>query len=171
MPIGMLLLSTMNPHTPVWKIGLFMLPVGMGVGLIMPTLNVAVLNTASQADLGTATSASMFFRSMGSAFGVAVFGAVMNSRLAYWFPRLVPASSHLTAHAVSVTPSAVQHLPAQIHDGIVTAFSNSLHVVFLVAAPIAALTLPLALALKEHPLRDEAYMKQDAVAPAAGDAP
>jgi EmrB/QacA subfamily drug resistance transporter len=159
MPTGMLLLSTMDPQTPVWKAGLFMLPLGMGLGLIMPVMIVAIQNAVSQEDMGAATSANVFFRSMGSAFGVAIFGAVMNSRLAYWFPRLVPASAHVTARAVAFSPVAVHHLPGPVQDGIIAAFANSLHTVFLVAAPIAALTLPFAFALKEVPLRDEAYIK------------
>ena len=159
MPTGMFLLSTMNPTTPTWQAGLFMLPLGAGMGLIMPVLIVAIQNTASQQDMGIATSSNIFFRSMGSSFGVAIFGAVMNAGLAYWFPRLVPASPvHVSARSVAFSPAAVRQLPAPVQNGIIDAFSHSLHTVFLVATPIALLTLPFVLALKELPLRDDAYV-------------
>ena len=90
MTLGMFLLSTMNEHTPTWKAGLYMFPLGAGVGLIMPVLMVALQNASEQKDLGAATSSNVFFRSMGSSFGVAIFGAIMTAQLAYWIPRLVP---------------------------------------------------------------------------------
>ena len=52
MPFGMYLLSTMNQNTPIWQAGLFMFPLGIGVGLIMPVLMVALQNAAEQKDLG-----------------------------------------------------------------------------------------------------------------------
>ena len=51
----------------------------------------------------------------------------------------------------------------------VVAFSNSLHVVFLAAVPIALLTLPLVIPLKELPLREEAYMKSTTMASVGGE--
>jgi MFS family permease len=169
MPIGLLLVSTINLHTPAWKIGLFTVPLGVGIGFILPATIVSVQNAVPRADMGAATSAQMFFRSMGGAFGVAIFGSIMNSRLAYWFPRLVPRSSHLTARAISLSPAAAHRLPGPIRDGVVAAFSNSLHVVFLASVPIALLTLPLVIPLKELPLRDEAYIKSTTVASVGGE--
>ena len=75
-----------------------MFPLGTGVGLIMPVLMVALQNAAEQKDLGAATSSNVFFRSMGSSFGVAIFGAIMSAQLAYWIPRLVPKRAlHISA--------------------------------------------------------------------------
>ncbi len=161
MPVGMLLLSTMTGSTRWWEAGLFMIPLGAGIGLIMPVMVVAVQNATDWDDLGTATSSNVFFRSMGSAFGVAVLGAIMNARLAYWFPRLVPAnhSSGLSAQSVAYSPAAVHRLPSPLREGIIDAFAHSLHTVFLWAAPIAALILPFALLLRELPLRTDVYIR------------
>ena len=161
MPIGMFLLSFMTAGTPRWVSGLFMLPLGLGMGMIMPVLVVAVQNAVRQSDLGTATSSSTFFRSMGMSFGVAIFGTIMNARLKYWFPRLVPnLGSHLNLSSTSVafSPSAVHKLPAPIRDGIIQSFSHSLHTVFLWATPIALLVIPAILFMKELPLRTGAYV-------------
>ncbi|HET6812288.1 MAG TPA: MDR family MFS transporter [Acidimicrobiales bacterium] len=171
MPTGMYLLSFMTATTPRWQAGLFMMVLGLGMGMIMPVLIVAIQNATRQEDLGTATSSNTFFRSMGSSFGVAVFGTIMNARLKFWFPRLVPNLGHLNLSATSVafSPTAVHKLPAPVRNGIVTAFSHSLHTVFLWAAPIALLTLPAILLMKELPLRTEAYIS-DAEAAELGSA-
>ena len=66
-----------------------MLITGTGMGMVMPVTLTAVQNAVPQSDLGVATSSSVFFRSMGASFGVAIFGAVMNERLRYWFPHFV----------------------------------------------------------------------------------
>jgi EmrB/QacA subfamily drug resistance transporter len=173
MPAGMLLLSTMDGQTPQWQSALYMLPLGAGIGLIMPVLIVAVQNAVNRADMGTATSSSMFFRSMGSSFGVALFGTVMNARLAYWFPRLVPAHGAVpvSARSVAFSPIAVHHLPVQVQQGIIDAFANSLHTVFLVATAVALLTLPFVLMLKELPLRDEAWIGSATMSAVGAEAP
>ncbi|HET9732757.1 MAG TPA: MDR family MFS transporter [Acidimicrobiales bacterium] len=160
MPIGLYLLSLLTEKTPRLESSAFMAVLGVGMGMIMPVLIVAIQNAVPRRDLGTATSANAFFRSMGGSFGVAVFGAIMNARLAYWFPKLVPAAAHakVSAAAVAFSPAAVHRLPAPLRDGIIAAFAHSLHSVFLWAAPVAALALPVLVFLKEIPLRTEAHM-------------
>jgi EmrB/QacA subfamily drug resistance transporter len=167
MPIGLFLLSTLTATTPQWKTSAFMTVVGLGIGSIFPVLIVAVQNAAEQRDLGTATSANAFFRSMGGSFGVAVFGAVLNSRLKFWVPRLVPHGAGVSSTSVAFSPAAVHRLPAPIRDGIIQAFSHSLHTVFLWSVPIAALALPILFMLKELPLRTGAYIGVAASAGAA----
>ncbi len=55
---------------------------GISLGLIIQVLVIAVQNSADYADLGAATSGVTFFRSIGGAFGVSVFGAIFSNRLA-----------------------------------------------------------------------------------------
>jgi hypothetical protein len=126
----------------------------------MPVTLTAVQNSVDQKDLGVATSSSQFFRSMGSAFGVAIFGAIMNARLRHYFPKFVhaPASYHLHATSIAYSPAKVAALPTAIRLGVIDAFAHSLHVVFLFAAPLALLALPFALLIKELPLRARAYI-------------
>jgi hypothetical protein len=147
-----------------------MVPLGMGLGLIMPVVVVAVQNATGREDLGTATSSNVFFRSMGSSFGVAVLGAILDARLAYWFPRLVPAlpgGEHVSSQSVAFSPRAVRHLPGPVKHGIIDAFAHSLHTVFLWAAPIAALTLPFILLMRELPLRNDVYIRSASMNPMA----
>lgn len=58
-----------------------MLLAGFGMGMIMAPMLIAVQNAVPKRDLGAATSATLFFRTIGGAVGVAVMGAVMAGRL------------------------------------------------------------------------------------------
>ena len=83
---GLFLLSLLTPSTPLIISSIYMVVVGAGIGLVMQVLVVAVQNAVPQRQLGTATSSSTFFRSIGGAFGVAVFGAIFINRLAVNLP-------------------------------------------------------------------------------------
>ena len=55
---------------------------GIGMGLTMVPMLIAVQSAVERADLGAATSMVQFFRTVGGAIGLAVMGAVMAWRLA-----------------------------------------------------------------------------------------
>ncbi len=76
------LLTTLGPETPYWHEAIMMTLLGMGLGVVMPVMNLAVQNEFKQHDLGAATSSSQLFRSLGSTVGIAVFGAVLTASLA-----------------------------------------------------------------------------------------
>lgn len=161
MTCGIVLLSTMTQTTPRYDAAIFMMLFGLGTGMIMPVQLVAIQNAVSRQDLGTATASNMFFRQMGSSFGVAVFGSVMNARLRYWIPRLVPSSPrlHLSASSIAYSPAQVRRLPLPVRNGLIEAFARSLHVVFLSAAPLTVLGFIVLISLKELPLRTAAYVR------------
>jgi predicted MFS family arabinose efflux permease len=170
LPIGMFLFSRMTPDTPHLVTSAYLLINGCAIGLIMPVTLTAVQNAVPQNDLGVATSSSVFFRSLGSAFGVAVLGAVMNARLRFWFPKFVPASHNLRLNptAIAYSPAAVHKLPPAIQHGVIEAFGHALHVVFLCATPIALCVLPIMLFLKQLPLRSAAYIQSTGSSMAEG---
>jgi len=170
LPTGLFLFSRMTPSTPHLVTSMFLFINGCGMGLIMPVTLTAVQNAVAQEDLGVATSSSVFFRSMGSSFGVALFGAVMNARLRYWFPKFVPATHNLRLNptAVAYSPAAVHRLPPAVQHGVIEAFGHALHVVFLCAIPVGLLVLPIMLLLKQLPLRSNAYIQHTGSAMAEG---
>ena len=92
MTIGMWLFSTLTIGTPFLVTSAFMLISGFGLGLVMQVLILAVQNGVDYKDLGTATSLSAFFRSMGGAFGTALLGAVLNDRLIGNLTKALPAA-------------------------------------------------------------------------------
>jgi EmrB/QacA subfamily drug resistance transporter len=160
MSLGLFLFSLLTPSTPLAVSSIYMVVLGLGIGCVMQVLVVAVQNAVPQSQLGTATSSSTFFRSIGGAFGVAVFGAIFNNRLAANLPKYLPPAALRAVHGsnVSASPAQLDALPAAIHHGYVLAFSESLHAVFLIGAPIALLAFALTWFLKDLPLRDRAYL-------------
>ena len=79
--VGMFLLSRLGVDTAPWLASLYMLVVGVGIGLVMQVLVLVVQNDAQPENIGVATSTATFFRSMGGSFGVAIFGAIFAARL------------------------------------------------------------------------------------------
>ena len=76
--IALLMLSRLQVGTPYWQLALFELAFGAGLGMTMQTIVTAVQNAVEYRDLGTATSATTFFRQMGGTIGAAVFGAILD---------------------------------------------------------------------------------------------
>ena len=154
--LGLWLLSFLRSGTTLPVASAYMVVLGLGLGAVMQVLVLAVQNAVAHEDLGTATAASTFLRSMGGTFGTSIFGAILTSRLAYNLPRLLPPGTPTRAigsGAASVSPADLRLLPAPIRDAVVEAFVRSLHVVFLVGVPIAVVGFVLSLFLPEIHLR------------------
>jgi EmrB/QacA subfamily drug resistance transporter len=143
-----LLMSHMGLGTSRTITGRNMLLAGMGMGLVMVPLLIAVQNAVPKRDLGAATSATTFFRSIGGAVGVAVMGAVLSHELARQILALGAAGvSDPRLQALIAHPDAVVHpeLRAALPPAVLAAFSqalaDALHGVFLVGLGIACLAL------------------------------
>jgi EmrB/QacA subfamily drug resistance transporter len=155
MTIGMYLLSMLAVGTNTIDSSLYMFVLGVGIGGVMQVLVIAVQNAVPYEDLGVATAGATFFRSIGGSFGTAVFGAIFAGQLTgnlshYLAGTPVPAGFHPSAGA---SPAALAKLPPSVHAGYIHAFAASLHTVFLIAVPIAAVAFALTWLLKEVPLR------------------
>lgn len=74
--------TTLNANSPYWYEAIWQIVAGIGLGMSMPTLNLAVQNAFHQKDLGVATSSSQFFRSLGQTIGTAVLGSMMTAGVA-----------------------------------------------------------------------------------------
>ncbi len=159
--VGLFLLSRMGVSTSFGITSIYMVVVGLGVGLVMQVLVVAVQNSVPYELLGTATSTATFFRTIGGAFGVSALNAVFNNRLfAALATAHVPAAAlHkiLNGSSIVVNPAAIDHLAPAIRAPIREAFSHSLQSVFLVAVPFAVLAFVLSWLMKEIPLRTTAF--------------
>jgi EmrB/QacA subfamily drug resistance transporter len=83
---GMFLLYTMNIETPRLTTILYMIIMGLGLGVAFPLYTLAVQNAFSIQRVGVVTSAIQFFRSVGSTVGVAVLGSVVNNAFHDRFP-------------------------------------------------------------------------------------
>jgi EmrB/QacA subfamily drug resistance transporter len=77
---GMAVLA-FGPELSLWPLEVLLLITGTGLGTIFPVTTVAMQNAVPLHQLGTATAAFNFFRSLGSAIFVALFGAIFISSL------------------------------------------------------------------------------------------
>jgi EmrB/QacA subfamily drug resistance transporter len=155
MTVGMWLLSHLGPHTSHLTAAGYMVVFGLGMGMVMQLLVIAVQNSIARDDIGAATSAISFFRNIGAAFGTALFGTILTVRLGHWLPLLVHGRTHFSlSSSFTITPSALKALPPGVRAGVIESFVRSLHVVFLVGVPVAGLAFVFALMLKEIPLND-----------------
>jgi hypothetical protein len=111
--------------------------------------------------MGVTTSAVAFFRSLGGAFGVAIFGTIFAARLSDRLARLPHRITARLGNGVHLTPQQVRRLPAADHAQFVQAFVQALHAVFLVGAAIAVVPLLLSCLLKEIPLRTTQYVEDE----------
>lgn len=162
MGVGLYLLSRMGPQTGAWLESLYMFVLGVGIGLCMQVLTIAVQNTVDYADLGTATSGVTFFRTLGSSFGTAVFGTIYANSLG---PELTAGVAEATRATgadparlaqAAQSPQGVHGLDPAEAGPVVDAYAQALHTVFLWTVPVAVVGFVVALFLKQVRLRDTA---------------
>ncbi|MDX6535444.1 MAG: hypothetical protein QOF68_3188 [Gaiellales bacterium] len=151
--IGMYLLSLLDVGTAPWLASVYMLVVGIGIGLVMQVLVLVVQNDAPPEQVGVATSTATFFRSVGGSFGVAIFGTIFAGRLADQLASLPPRVIAQVGSGVQLSPAEAKQLPPAVHADFLQAFSHSLHGVFLFGMAMAIVPFVLSWFLKEVPLR------------------
>jgi EmrB/QacA subfamily drug resistance transporter len=148
--VGLLLLGQLDAQTSTLDAGLRMLVLGLGLGLVMQVLVLAVQNAVGYEYLGVATSTATLFRSMGGALGTAILGAIFTNRLTDGLAGRLPGS---TSAVGSLDPAALRRLPAPVHHAFVDAFTSAISTIFLVAGVIAAVAFLLTWLIEERPLR------------------
>jgi EmrB/QacA subfamily drug resistance transporter len=75
--LGFAGLATVRTGGPLWQMHVYLGLMGIGMGMTMLSLLLAVQGTVAREQLGVATSLGQFTRSIGGAIGVAVMGAVV----------------------------------------------------------------------------------------------
>ncbi|HJQ75238.1 MAG TPA: MDR family MFS transporter [Gaiellaceae bacterium] len=151
--VGMFLLSLLAVGTASWVASVYMIVVGVGLGLVMQVLVLVVQNDARPQEIGVATSTATFFRSVGGAFGVAIFGTIFATRLSHRLSHLPRNVTAKLGSGVHLNPEQAKHLPPAVHADFLTAFAHALHGVFLFGMAMAAIPFLLSWFLKEVPLR------------------
>lgn len=153
------LMGTIDYQTSFIEIGGFMLILGLGVGMCMQNLVLAVQNTISVKEMGAASSGVAFFRSMGGAVGVAALGAVLDSQVASSI------TAGLTRLGLPVPAGGdavpdVRKLPPPVRTVVEAAYGDGIADIFLVATPIAVLAVIAILFIREIPLGTKSGIEQ-----------
>jgi len=153
--VGLALLATVDPATPMALLLGFLLLIGLGIGLTMQVMMLVAQNGVPRADLGTATSAVTFLRQIGASAGVAAVGAMITLRFTEGLPPAVV--ERLPGGAGGLSADHIRALPADLQAAVAAAYGGAVPPVFGYLAPLLGVAFLLALALPARTLRDTAY--------------
>lgn len=145
---GVSLLSTLRYDTDFFFVSAYMIVLGAGLGMVMQNLTLVVQNDTPIEQLGAASANVNFFRSVAGAIGVTVMGSILASQV----------TSHITSSLSTFTPTTadevdalkglatgsvpnVAELPGTIRVLIESAYGNGIADAFLVAIPLAVMSL------------------------------
>ncbi|MEV4266749.1 MDR family MFS transporter [Kribbella sp. NPDC049584] len=164
---GLGVLGTIDHTSPYWYIGLGMLSMGIGMGMMMQNLVLAVQNTVDVSEVGAASASVTFFRSLGGAVGVSVLGAVLATRvtdlISEHLRQLGPAAA-AAAQGGSGSVLDVNSLPAPVAEIVRQAYGDATGRIFVIAAGAAVVSLLAVLFIREVPLRKTVAMGADGTA-------
>src|SRR5690606_31215510 len=119
-----------------------MLVLGLGLGLVMQVLVIAVQNSVEYAELGVATSGATLFRLIGGSLGTAIFGALFAAGLARRLAAALPDAQGAGGEAIS--REMIDALPSALRSVYLDAFTGSLSAVFMIASGLTLVAFALA---------------------------
>jgi EmrB/QacA subfamily drug resistance transporter len=163
--VGFVLLTTVDEGTPYWQVGLFIFVLGAGVGFTMQIVVTAVQNAVDRRDMGSATASVTFFRTLGGAFGTAIFGAVLTSRVAHYLAGASGGSTPPGADEIANNVQAIRALPPEARLVFLDAWVRAVHDVFIVAIPFAVAAFVLAFFIPELELKQAPAEAPEATEP------
>jgi MFS family permease len=182
MSLGLLLMTTLSVDTPYWQLSIYSIIVGAGLGASMQTIVIALQNAVDFKDLGIATSSNTFFRSLGGAFGTAIFGTILSHQvtknLESGFQNLATTNPEQLANldpgligTLQNNTEAIATLPAPVQSTVLESFMGAFQTVFWAAFPVVLIGFLFALFLREKPLQssaEHASARQDAAGESMG---
>jgi EmrB/QacA subfamily drug resistance transporter len=150
--IGFLGLGMVDHATSLVVVSVWMAVAGIGVGMTMQNLVLAVQNTVPLRDLGSASASVTFFRSLGGTIGVSVLGAVLANRVTADLAAALhtPAGSTSTGDVSALNLNA---LPPEVQQAVHTVYGDATAHIFLISAGVAVVGVIAALLLKPITLR------------------
>ncbi|WP_299527271.1 MDR family MFS transporter [uncultured Streptomyces sp.] len=157
---GMGLLSTISADTDFWILALYMVVLGVGVGMLMQNLVLAAQNDVPAAELGAATSVLSFFRSLGGAVGTSALGAVLSHRVTSEIEKGFGGAAAPEDGGGSHAIPDLTTLPEQARTVVEQAYGTATGDVFLVGAPFALLALIAVFFIKEKPLKTQSGLER-----------
>jgi EmrB/QacA subfamily drug resistance transporter len=155
--LGFGLLSTIDHETNMVLFGGFLFVLGVGIGMTMQNLVLAVQNTVAASDLGAASSAVAFFRSLGGTIGVSVLGAVLSSHVGDLIRQGlagIPGAAQ-AASSGEVGLSDFNQAPPAIRTLIRVSYGDATGRIFLISAVMSLVALVAIVFIREVALRTQ----------------
>lgn len=142
--IGMVFLSGMSDSGLGMASALTgMVFVGLGIGSIMPTCTLATQNAVEWKDLGVASAAITFFRTLGGVVGLAAFGAILNSQI----------TGKVDKNLLRA-PRKIKSIPdVQLRERVLDVLGSGITSLYKIAIPVALIVVVIAVRLPARPLR------------------
>lgn len=156
MTLGLVFLSRITIETSAETASVYMLCLGLGLGMVMQILVMSVQNVVAYEQLGVATSGTTLFRSIGGSVGAALFGGIFSYTLQH---KLSAAAPQLAE--IMTDPAAVAGLTDSLRATYHGLFVDSLRPVFMTATALAFTSFLLTLAIKEVPLKTSLVSEPD----------
>ncbi len=169
---GLAFAGTMDHTTELWIVAIYTGVFGLGLGMLMQNLVLAVQNTVQAKDIGTASASVAFFRSVGGAIGVSVLGAIMSNHVKELAVEGMAAAGIPAQGGASGASMDLADMPAPIAEIMRAAYGDATAQIFLISAIISVVALLAVLLIKERPLRRtvDAAPEKELIATASGDA-
>lgn len=168
MLVGLFGLGTINHTTPYGLIAVYMVLMGIGIGALVQNVVLAVQNVVDVTEVGAASAAVAFFRSLGGAVGVTVLGAILTVQVAENISSGLQKLG-IPADAISggsgETQLDITGLPAPVQEVFHHSYSDAFGPLFLTAGIIAITSFLAILLVRETPLRMTVMMKPKDAAP------
>ncbi|QNK82720.1 MDR family MFS transporter [Nakamurella sp. PAMC28650] len=182
--VAFVLLLTIKVSTNYPQLAVYFLLVGLGLGLCMQTLLIAVQNSVPARDIGVATSSATFFRQLGGTLGVGIFLSLLFNTLPNNISKALQASStdpsfqqaagKAAAVAGQNVPTYLGSLGGQLTvdssflskiDPLIAhpyqvGFVNSTHVVYICGAICMVIAFGLVMMIKQVPLRTMSALQE-----------
>ena len=155
---GFGLLSSIDHETNMALLGVFLFVLGVGIGMTMQNLVLAVQNTVAASDLGAASSAVAFFRSLGGTIGVSVLGAVLSSHVGDLIGKglaAIPGAAAAAAGSGDVGLADFSQAPPVIRTLIRVSYGDATGRIFLISAIVAAVAVVAIVFIKEIALKTQ----------------
>jgi len=173
---GLFLMSTIEYDTNFAVVSVFMAMMGLGIGMVMQNLVLVVQNSVDVSVVGAASSSVAFFRSLGGTIGVSVMGAVLGTKVSgYITDGLTDAGVDPSALGSGESTTSIPDLstvPGPIRTIIESAYGQGVADVFLIAAPLAIITIVFVCLLPNVELGTKSGIQRAAAAgPQGGAAP
>ena len=167
MTLGLILMATLSEDTSFLSLSIYAILLGGGLGLSMQTILIALQNDVEFKDMGIVTSSNTFFRSLGGAFGTAIFGTIFSNRIAHYLqenltklqesdPQAMAGFNPLDVEVITVNTSIISTLTLALQEVVLGSFAQTFRIVFLAAVPITFIGFILTFFLREKPLKSGA---------------
>lgn len=151
--VGLAALTRLDESTT----GISMLPwlvlLGLGMGLFMPTTTTLTQNALPVADLGVGTATLTFCRNLGQTIGIGAYGAALAGRMDAVLAERLPAGADVDVDELLSTPEDIRLLPAGLREVVIDAVGQATTLVFTLALPVAVAILVAGVLIPERPLR------------------